>query len=251
MLRELMRRSPDLEAVREAVTEAVAAMDTKRSCLYWVGRHPCAWLFFGLLLLLVGLPYVGAGMTGRIVGFVLHDIILIAGVAVLSRSRLSLTIAIAFAMPVLAFQYAAIARDEPGLFVGGWVFAILFYLLTLTYLLRYVLSPKAMSLDKLYGAAAAYLMLGITWYYCYCVVQYFLPGSFTFNGQVVPQATRFELIYFSFAALTATGFGDIAPVSAPARSLANLEAICGILFVAMLIARLVGAYPQAKDEKET
>ena len=52
-----------------------------------------------------------------------------------------------------------------------------------------------------------------------------------------------EVIYFSFTVLTTTGFGDIAALSPQARSLANLESICGVLFVAILIARLVGVYP--------
>jgi len=39
------------------------------------------------------------------------------------------------------------------------------------------------------------------------------------------------------------------PLSAPARSLANLESICGILFVAILIARLVGAYSEMTNRK--
>jgi hypothetical protein len=49
-------------------------------------------------------------------------------------------------------------------------------------------------------------------------------------------------IYFSFITLTTTGFGDVTPVSNPARSLVILEAALGQLFVAITISILVGTY---------
>jgi hypothetical protein len=52
-----------------------------------------------------------------------------------------------------------------------------------------------------------------------------------------------ELLYFSFTVLTSTGFGDITPVHPVARMLCVLQQVVGILFVAILIARLAGTYP--------
>jgi hypothetical protein len=48
-----------------------------------------------------------------------------------------------------------------------------------------------------------------------------------------------NLIYFSFATLTTTGYGDVFPVNPIARSLCNLEAVIGQLYPATLLARLV------------
>jgi hypothetical protein len=50
------------------------------------------------------------------------------------------------------------------------------------------------------------------------------------------------VLYFSFATLTTLGYGDIVPVSAIARTLATLEAITGQLYLAVLVARLVGLH---------
>ena len=56
-----------------------------------------------------------------------------------------------------------------------------------------------------------------------------------------------ELLFYSFITLTTVGYGDITPVSSYARSLAVLEAICGVLYVATFVARLVALYrPQGK-----
>jgi len=48
-----------------------------------------------------------------------------------------------------------------------------------------------------------------------------------------------QLIYFSFATMTTTGYGDISPLHPMARALCNLEAIFGQLYPATLLARLV------------
>ena len=49
-----------------------------------------------------------------------------------------------------------------------------------------------------------------------------------------------QLIYFSFCTLTTVGFGDITPLTPPAKSFAMIEAVVGPIFVAVFLARLVG-----------
>jgi hypothetical protein len=46
-------------------------------------------------------------------------------------------------------------------------------------------------------------------------------------------------VYFSFATLTTSGYGDIVPVEPFARALANRESVIGQLFPATLLARLI------------
>jgi len=46
----------------------------------------------------------------------------------------------------------------------------------------------------------------------------------------------------SFITLTSVGYGDIVPLGEFARSLAILEAITGVMFQAIFMARLVGLY---------
>ena len=59
----------------------------------------------------------------------------------------------------------------------------------------------------------------------------------------------FNGLYFSFITLSTVGYGDITPVSKVARMLAAMEAITGLLYVAVLIARLVAiqATPKSND----
>jgi hypothetical protein len=49
-------------------------------------------------------------------------------------------------------------------------------------------------------------------------------------------------MYFSFVTLSTIGYGDIIPVNHVARMLAIIEATSGLLYMAMLVARLVALY---------
>lgn len=206
--------------------------------------HRCSYLFFALLLLLVTLPLLIDTATGRIVANLINLCILLAAVAAIGRSRLSFGLAVLLGLPVVGFQVLGIVWESPSYLVGSWAFGALFYFTTLALLLRYVLLPEVMTTDKLYGAAAAYLMLGIMWAYFYGIIQYFYPGAFAPAGAPL---NLFDLLYFSFAVLTTAGFGDIVPVAAEARGLTILEQVVGVLYVAILIARLSSSYPTGKS----
>lgn len=58
----------------------------------------------------------------------------------------------------------------------------------------------------------------------------------------------FDCVFYSFVTLTSLGYGDIVPMTAQARSLSILEAVSGIMYVAVLIARLVGLHSAMKSQ---
>jgi hypothetical protein len=206
----------------------------------------CTYLFFAQLLLLVTLPLLIESEQGRIVANLINLSILLAAVAAVGRTKLSFAIGVLLALPVVGFQVLGIVWMESHYLVWSWAFGSCFYFTTLALLLRYVFLPHVMNTDKLYGAAAAYLMLGIMWAYFYGIIQYFYPGAFAPAG--APLAL-FDLLYFSFAVLTTAGFGDITPVHAVARGLTILEQVVGVLYVAILIARLGSMYPTGESGK--
>ena len=52
--------------------------------------------------------------------------------------------------------------------------------------------------------------------------------------------TFFDLLFLSFTNLTSVGLSDIVPVLGHARSLVMVEQVAGVLYVALVVARLVG-----------
>ena len=105
---------------------------------------------------------------------------------------------------------------------------------------------RRVTVDTILGAVCAYLLLGMTWTMVFALIETLSPGSYAAGGQSLAAygGERREIfagfIYYSFVTLTTLGYGDIAPLSSPARSLAALEAVMGQMFIAVLVARLVG-----------
>ena len=58
----------------------------------------------------------------------------------------------------------------------------------------------------------------------------------------------FDWVFYSFVTLTWLGYGGIMPITARARSLSILQAVSGIMYVAVLVARLVGLHSTGKSQ---
>ena len=205
-------------------------------------QQRCFLLFLALLALLVAVPFLSEIPYGRIILAIVNVIVLLTAVAAVGRSWLSFVIAVILVLPALVFRFLALESSLPGYLALSWGFAAIFYLFILADLLHYVLRRDFMTPDKLYGAVAAYLLVAMLWANLHGVTQYFYPGAYAFGG--TPKALDMpDLIFFSFTALTTAGFGDITPALIQSRFLTILEMVTGVMYVAILIARLTGVYP--------
>jgi hypothetical protein len=106
--------------------------------------------------------------------------------------------------------------------------------------LRQVLASGPVDSDKLYAAVSAYLLIGLTFATMYEALSCWKPDAFSAAGQQAHQADA--LVYFSLVTLSTVGYGDIVPAIPQARVLAVFEAIFGQLYLAVLMARLVGLH---------
>ena len=216
--------------------------ETLNERLAHIPEQRCFFLFLALLALLVVLPFLSETTYGPVILFLINISILLTAVAAMGRSRLMFVIAVILALPAMVFRFLALESGLPGHLVLTWGFNAVFYVFILARLLHYVLRRDFMTSDKLYGAVAAYILVAVLWAYLHGVTQYFYPGAYAFGG--TPKALDMpELIYFSFTTLATVGYGDITPALIQSRYLTVLEMVVGVMFVAILIARLTGVYP--------
>jgi len=202
----------------------------------------CFFLFMALLALIIAMAFLGDTVQGRLILAFINVLVLLTAVAAVGRSRFSLVIGVLLIIPALAFRLLATESSTPGHLTLAWGFGAVFLAFTLAELLHYVLRRDVMTADKLYGAVAAYMLIAMLWAFLYGVLQYFYPGAYALDG--TPKALDMaELIYFSFTALATVGFGDITPMLTQSRFLTILEMVTGVMYVAILIARLTGVYP--------
>jgi hypothetical protein len=219
------------------------AFERARRKVVSVFAQRCVYLFAALLLLLVMVPFLEHLPWGRVILNTISVFILFAAAVAVSDSRVCFTLAVMLGVAAIACQVGAFLRWEPQLLLLSRGLGAAFYFLTVSYLLAYVLRREVLTLDKLYGAASVFLMLGLIWGYFYSILLYFYPGALTAGGAPVEAVSVSEILYFSFTVLTTTGFGDIVAVHPIARMLCVLEQVVGVLFIAILIARLAGTYP--------
>jgi len=226
------------------------AIQTTRDALSRIFYQRCFWLFVVLVAMIAAVSFVPPNDAGRLVVNAFNMFLLIATVAAVGRTTLSFAIALLLAVPAVWFQYSGLWRDDDRELAMSWMFSAGLYFVTTVYLLRYVFQPTVMTQDKLFGAAAAYLMIGVLWAYNYAVVGYFYPQSYMVVGQP-GRLVYADALYLSMTVLTSTGFGDITPLTRQARGVCMVEQITGALFVAILIARLAGVYPPREHYIDT
>jgi len=218
------------------------AIDATRDALSRLFSQRCFWLFVALVVLIGAVSFVPPNDHGRLVLNGVTMLLLIATIAAVGRTTLAFVIALLLALPAVWFQYLGLWHDSDRDMAASWQFSAALYFTTTAYLLRYVFQPRIMTQDKLFGAAAAYLMIGVLWAYLYAIVGFFYPQSYMILGQP-GRLVYADALYLSITVLTSTGFGDVTPLTRQARGICMVEQIAGGLFVAILIARLAGVYP--------
>lgn len=164
--------------------------------------------------------------------------ILTGGIFATDPSRRLSIICLVLAACVFGLSwYALYFRGEvssAALFIVTLFFGVLAVARTLTVL---VSSPDV-NQDALAGAVFGYFLLVVVWALLFRAIEFASPGAFNLGSN---QDTFTELLYFSLVSVTTLGYGDVTPITPFARISAGLEAATGTLYVAILIARIVGA----------
>jgi len=213
-------------------------------------RFSTVQLLIALSLFFIWAPFVEEIEGGELIVSGLFSLVLLAGVVAVADSKRVLVIAIVLAIPAIAGRWINHFHPDlipPVVFLVAGLILIAF---VVGNLLRFVLRSPSVNTEVLCASISAYLMLGLIWTMAYWLVDQLTPGgAFSFNTKTGPQSmNEFNGFYFSFITLSTVGYGDITPVSRIARWLAAMEAMTGLLYMTVLIARLVSLYSTAKSD---
>jgi voltage-gated potassium channel len=133
--------------------------------------------------------------------------------------------------------------------ITSWLLLSVFFGYASVDLFSFLERSGAIIRAKLLACVGLYLIIGMFYYAVFNLIQEIHPGSFVEVGQPPLPASRHSLLYLSLATLTTVGYGDVLPVSRPARMIATVEAVTGVFYVAITVARLVAAYQQKDRER--
>ena len=203
----------------------------------------CRFLLRALTALLVLFPFL-EDVAGPLVLVIPIAAIFVTGVAVVDSGRYRLTVragviaAVQISLTILSLILRQARVPYLVAVTLGLLATAVLMLFTIRCVLHYVLQARAITLDQIYAGICMYIMLGFAFGAIFYLVNILDPKSFYMSTNVTGRDTP-DLMYFSFVTLATLGYGDITPGSNLARSLAVVEALVGMLYIAIFMARLV------------
>ena len=217
---------------------------------FWREDRLLSFFLAFLVLMTIFVPMVGESRPGRIGIDLTFAIMLLSGAIATVQKRVLMYLIIA--LTILEFTADLIAEFNPSFSPRGWDTALKVFcmaILVVMTLKQTFLLPGPVSVHRVMGGVAAYLLIGVTWAFGYKLLLEIIPNAIHFQTPLTAGVATGEpgrLIYFSFETLTTVAFGDAYPVHRIARSLTTAEALIGQLYPAILIATLVGMALQAR-----
>jgi hypothetical protein len=205
-------------------------------------------LLVSLFILLFGLyPFVEPRTITHYLLDVLSLLILVSGAYTVSDRRGVLLLCIGLAVVTFSLQILLYVSPDRLLLTLRVASLMLFLGVVTGAVLYRVLRKGPVTVHRVGGAIAVYLMLGLIWASAYSLIYIHDPTSFDLGGPIeatdelgeIQTERTGRLIYFSFVTMTTLGYGDITPRSRAAEDLAVLQALTGQIYLVVILTRIV------------
>jgi hypothetical protein len=211
-----------------------------------IGRF--LFLFISIVLMFVLRPFLEGFVGIRLLMNIFFTLVLISGVFAVHEKRGPFIAALSMALLAGVGLWSHRITEITAFGVMSHIVTILFLGYLASVILSYIFRNKKITADMIMGGICVYFLLGWLWADIYALIEILQPGSF--RPAMGSSTDLWDYIYYSFVTLTTLGYGDVTPVSDAAQSFAILEATTGQLFIAVLIARLVGIHISQSRPRE-
>ncbi len=209
-------------------------------------RHPSAILLVTQLLGMLLYPFIENTEAGHI-GLNVFGIMVLGITTRMVRKTPGPTwISVSIAGLIILLLALRMAFGLPQLVAWSSALEALFYFYAAGSLIAYMSEDRVVTTDELFAAGATFTLLAWAFTHIFVLAQVLEPGTFGAAVHAADPRTWSELNYLSFALLSSTGIGDVIPLTAHARALASLEMFVGVMYLAAVVARLIGFTVQEK-----
>lgn len=203
-------------------------------------HHPSAFLLAAQLVSLVLYAVFDGSSSGRALLGAFGILVLALVVWVIDRGPTIRWIAWLLVAPAFVLSLLSVLIIHPTLLFFSSLLEAALYFYAAGSLITYMMGDYRVTIDELFAAGATFTLLAWGFAFAYLACQTWLPGSFAGSIQPGQARTFLELLSLSFTNLSATGSGDILPITPPARVLVMLEQFAGVAYIAMVVSRLIG-----------
>ena len=208
-------------------------------------RHPCAILLMVQLAGMVLYPFIEATAWGQ-VAFNAFGITVLGFTTRMVRKTPGLTwISASLACVIIGLLLLQTFWDMRFLFPYSSGLEALFYFYAAASLIAYMMEDRLATSDELFAAGATFTLLAWAFTHVFLLIQEIHPGTFAAAVNADAMRTWTELNYLSFALLSSTGIGDVIPLTPHARAVASVEMFVGLIYLAGVVARLIGMTMQS------
>ena len=202
--------------------------------------HPSAVLLFGQLFAILAYPFFDDSAPGRALLGAVGTLLVLVALWAVRRSPALTWMAVLLGGPAMVFSLLeAVQPGEQWVSLTSALLHAPFYFYISYGMIRYLFHDDKVTRDELYATGAAFTVVAWGFAYLYVAAQVIWPGSFT-AVEGASERSWFELLFLSFTTLTSVGLSDVIPVLPHARAVVMVEQVVGVLYVALVVARLVG-----------
>ncbi|MCU0631857.1 MAG: ion channel [Methanolinea sp.] len=199
-----------------------------------------------LIAIILAIPYLDESRLGVLILVLLITGLLLSALYSVSDRPTQVAVGFLLCIPTLLCSWTYMVVPSMEIWIALVISLIVFLVYILSVVLRRVVKAREVTLVELFRAVIIYMMIGLAFGLLYLILEILVPHSFHFSSGIHDPES---LIYFSFVALSTSGFGDITAVAPIARSLVTIELLIGVMYMAVLIGFLVNAHYSAKYSK--
>jgi Ion channel len=211
-------------------------------------RHPSAILLLVQLLGMLLYPFIEKAQAGHVVFNAFGIVVLCITTGMVRRTPGLVWISATIAVPVIVLLVLQMGFGMRQLLPWSSALEALFYFYAAGSLIAYMMEDRQVTTDELFAAGATFTLLAWAFTHLYVLIQAVHPGTFAAAVNASDPRSWTELNYLSFALLSSTGIGDVIPLTSHARSLASVEMFVGVMYLAAVVARLIGFTTQQANK---
>ena len=208
------------------------------------------YVFFVMVVLHLTYPYSLRGDLQNAIYLSLYLALLGSGVYLASISRVRTVTAVSLAVLNLGVGIPWVVTDGSimWLTLTSYSLLIAFQATIIVVLVEYIFVSRRVGRDTVYSACTIYIILGNVFSAVYMIIHTLDPEAFVSSTLDMPLSWQY-MVYFSYSTLTTLGYGDITPVSPWAQSIVGIEAMLGLLYIALILGRMASNYGAHEEHK--
>jgi len=153
----------------------------------------------------------------------------------ITRRVADIALAIAAVGAITSYFFHGSADELAGVFAAS----CLLYLIAPFAIIRHLIIRRDVDRESLFGAVAAYLLIGMFFAFAYRAAGEL--GNVPFFGSAGHGSLSQDL-FFSFVTMTTVGYGNLVPAANPGQSLAVMEAVTGQLFLIVAVGKVINSF---------